>query len=180
MSFNIKANTREVVNALEHRVAAAFARERVRALEEIADGIIATIRRRKIWPNEKKGILKQGLWRGEVRSTQSDAEIDLGWSGQGAAFGPGHEFGFKKKKWKIAPVGIRKSPGGRDAGGRFTKGKAIGVLRWVQGGRVMYSRGHEVSAPRQLKPHFAPAAKKFPVDQRMGRALDDAVERAGL
>jgi hypothetical protein len=174
--FNVKVDTKRVVDALSNKLPAAYARESGPALEEIADGIIASIRRRRIWPNEKRGILKKGLWRDEPQFRRSGAEIDMGWSGPGAAFGPPHEWGFKKSKWKIAPVNLRTST--KHSSERI--GKPIKALRFVMGGRVLYSRGHEVSKPREEKPHFAPAAEAYPVEARMGRALDTAVRRAGL
>lgn len=167
--FDIKADTRNVEDALNRRLMAAFARERVRSLEQTADGIIASIRRRRIWPNETRGILKQGLWRGEVQSTKDDAHVDMGWSGKGAAFGPGHEFGFKKARWRVAPVNVSAKTG-----------QPVKALRFVHNGIVCYSRGHMVGAPRVLKPHFKPAAEAYPTQRRMGEALDRAVQRAGL
>lgn len=174
-TFNIKADARGVKDALSNKFPAAYVRESGIALEEIADGIIASIRARRIWPKETKGILKKGLWRSEPKYRKSGAEIDMGWSGEGAAFGPGHEFGFKKKKWSIAPVNIRKSTKHTDK----RIGLPIKALRFVMGGRVLYSRGHEVSAPEE-KPHFEPAAKAYPIDARMGQALEAATRRAGL
>jgi hypothetical protein len=174
--FNIKADTRGVVDALSNKLPAAYARESGIALEQIADGTIASIKRRRIWPNEKKGVLKEGLWRSEPRFRKSGNEIDMGWSGQGAAFGPGHEWGFKKSKWKIAPVNLRTST--KQTSERI--GQPIKALRFVMGGRVLYSRGHEVSKPRDEKPHWAPAIEAYPVQARMGEALDHAIKRARL
>jgi hypothetical protein len=176
MSFNIQIDAGQVADALDRKFLAAFARERVVALEKIADGILNNIKREKIFPNEKKGTLKKGLWRGKVKSTKTNASVDLGWSGVGAAFGPGHEFGFKKTKWKVAPVGIRTSTT------QTTKriGKPILALRFVAGGEVAYSRGHEVSAPSKLYPHFVPAAKKYAADKEFSAAVDRAARRAGL
>lgn len=176
MTFNVKIDAKGVTDALEHRLAAAYARESGPALEEIADGIIAAIRKRRIWNRETRGVLKKGLWRGKPRYRGSGTEIDMGWSGEGAAFGPGHEWGFKKAKWKIRPVGVRTST--QHVSTRL--GQPIKSLRFVVGGRVCYARGVEVSAPRELKPHFAPAANAYPVQARMGRALNSATRRAGL
>ncbi len=72
MTFSIKADTKAVEDALT-KLPAAYARESVRSLEEVADGIIATIRRRKIWAKETVGVLKKGLWRGSVRPRKSGA-----------------------------------------------------------------------------------------------------------
>jgi hypothetical protein len=175
MTFNVKMNAKDAEQSLD-RFPAAYAREMVPALQEIGDGIIASIRRRQIWPKETKGILKQGLWKGDVRSRQSGSEIDLGWSGVGAAFGPGHEWGFKKSSWMVRPVGIRKSTEHTDK----RIGEPIKALRFVgPGGMVCYSRGHKVSAPRELKPHFKPALDSYPVQERMGIAVDRAMDRAG-
>lgn len=174
--FTVKADTQPVTDAIMDRLPIAFARERVVALEQIADGIIASIRSRKIFDKETVGTLKKGLWRGEVKSTKSDASVDMGWSGVGAAFGPGHEFGFKKASWPIKPVGVRVST--KETSKRL--GQPIVALRFVSGGLVCYSRGHSVSAPRALKPHYKPALDAYPVEQRMGEALDRAVKRAGL
>jgi hypothetical protein len=174
--FNIKADTRGVTDALSDKLPAAYARESGVALEEIADGIIASIRRRRIWPNERIGTLKRGLWRSEPKYRKSGAEIDMGWSGEGAAFGPSHEFGYKKSRWKVAPVNLRTST----AQTSKRMGQPIRALRFVVGGTVVYSRGHEVSKPRQEKPHWKPALEAYPVERRMGRALDSAVRRAGL
>ena len=116
---------------------------------------------------------------------KSGSSIDTGWSGEGAAFGPSHEFGYKKSSWPVKPVGIRITAKKRDKKGRFLKGggtKVIGVLRFRVGGKIVYSRGHTVSkpAPQHIKPHFVPAYEAYPVEARMGKALDRAVERAGL
>jgi hypothetical protein len=159
--FNIKADTRGVVDALSNKLPAAYARESGIALEQIADGTIASIKR---------------LWRSEPRFSQSGTAIDMGWSGQGAAFGPGHEWGFKKSKWRVAPVNLRTST--KQTSERI--GQPIKALRFVMGGRVLYSRGHEVSKPRDEKPHWAPAIEAYPVQARMGEALDHAVKRARL
>ncbi len=175
MTFRVTVDAKRTKIALR-QFAAVYARETGPALEEIADGIIASIRRRQIWPNEKKGVLKEGLWRDEPIVTRSGSSINLGWSGRGAAFGPGHEWGFKKSKWMVKPVNTRAST--KSSGKRI--GQPIKALRFVMGGRVMYSRGHEVSAPRQLKPHFKPALEAYPVSRRMGRVLRDATRRVGL
>ncbi len=176
MTFFIKADTRAVEDALSNKLPAAYARESERGLEQVADGIIATIRRRRIWAKETVGVLKKGLWRGKVRFRKSGNEIDTGWSGEGAAFGPGHEFGFRKPSWKVAPVNTRASTKHSDK----RIGQPIKALRFMVGGMVVYSKGHTVTAPKDLKPHFGPAADKFPIDVVMSRALDRAVKRAGL
>jgi hypothetical protein len=175
MTFNVKVDSKGVSKALK-RFPVAYAREMIPALQEIADGIIANIRRRQIWPNETKGILKQGLWKGDVRPSRTSPEIDMGWSGVGAAFGPGHEWGFKKSSWMVKPVGIRQSM--MDSGRRI--GQPIKALRFVVGGRVCFSRGHMVSKPRSEKPHFAPAYDAYPVQERLGEAIDLAAKRVGL
>lgn len=176
MTFNVKVDTKGIEDALANKLPAAYARESTAALEQVADGIIATIRSRKIWAKETVGVLKKGLWRGSVRPRQSGSEIDMGWSGEGAAFGPGHEWGFRKASWKVAPVNTRTST--KHSSKRI--GQPIKALRFVVGGMVVYSKGVTVRAPRELKPHWAPALKKFPVEKVMGQALDRAVKRAGL
>jgi hypothetical protein len=165
--FTIKADTKGVEKALDNTLPAAFARESIPALEEIADGVLARIKRTYIFDGGHGKVLKEGLWRGNVRSRRSGAEIDLGWSGQGASFGPGHEWGFSKARWMVKPVGTK-------------GGKPIKALRFVANGRVMYSKGHMVRAPRKLKPHFQPAVDAYPVEARLGKAMDRAVQRAGL
>jgi len=176
-SFNIKADTRDVVDSLSNKLPAAYARESIPALEEIADGTVANIRRRKIWAKERRGILKKGLWRGNPKPRQSGAEIDMGWSGQGAAFGPGHEWNTFPASWTVKPVGIRTST--KNASTRL--GQPIKMLRFMVGGRVVYSKGPlTIHPPRELKPHWAPALESYPVQARLGRALDTAIQRAGL
>jgi len=176
MSFNVTVNAAGAVDGLNH-LAAAYAQESVSSLEQVADGIIANIKRRRIWAKETVGTLKQGLWRGAVRSRQSGAEIDLGWSGKGAAFGPGHEFGFKKKSWVVKPVGTRVSTTHSDK----RIGLPIVALRFQVGGKVVYSRGPiTIHPPKVLKPHFQPALDAYPVDKVMGDAMDRAVKRSGL
>ena len=175
-SFNISVDTKGVRTALQ-KFPVAYARESGIALEEIADGIIANIKRRKIWPNEKKGVLKEGLWRGEPSKTRSDREIDMGWSGRGAAFGPGHEWGTFPSSWQVKPVNTRVSM--IHSGRRI--GQPIKALRFVIGGKVIFRRGPlTIHPPRELKPHWAPAVKAYPVDARMSRALSIAINRVGL
>ncbi len=177
-TFNIKADIKPVVDALTNKLPAAYARESGVALEEIADGTIASIRRRRIWPRETKGILKKGLWRSEPQHRQSGTEIDMGWSGEGAAFGPGHE-GTEPfpSSWVVKPVNLRTST--KHTSKRM--GQPIKALRFVIGGRVVYSKGPiTIHPPRELKPHWQPAIDAYPVQAVMGRALDRSVRRAGL
>jgi len=177
MTFRITADTRKVRTALERKFPDAYARESAVALEEIADDVIATIKRRRIWTGGKGGeTLKEGLWRGDVESRRSGAKIDTGWSGKGAAFGPSHEFGYKKNRWPVKPTNVRTST--KQTSKRI--GKPIKALRFVVGGRVVYSRGHMVSKPRSEKPHFMPAYRKVDTAGIMGDALDRAIKRAGL
>ncbi len=176
MTFTIKADGKAVRSALQ-KFPVAYARESRKSLEEIAHGILANIKRRNIWGGSKDGkTLKKGLWAGDVRSSKGGAEIDTGWSGEGAAFGPGHEHGFTKDRWMVKPKNTRQDM--MVSGRRI--GQPIKALRFMVNGMVVYSKGHVVSAPRNLKPHWAPALKKFPVDKVMTAALDRAVKRAGL
>ena len=176
-SFTIKADTKGVVNALENKLPLAIARETGVALEQIADGTIASIRRRRIWPNERVGVLKQGLWRGEPRHSGQGLAIDMGWSGRGAAFGPGHEWGTFPSSWVVKPVNVRTST--KHTSKRL--GQPIKALRFVVGGRVVYNRGPiTIHPPRELKPHWAPAIEAYPVQAVIGRAIDRGTRRAGL
>jgi hypothetical protein len=174
--FNIKVDTKAVSAALK-KFPAAYARESGIALEEIADGTIANIRRRQIWAKETVGVLKKGLWRGEPSATRGNREIDMGWSGEGAAFGPGHEWGTFPSSWVVKPVNTRVSM--MDSGRRI--GQPIKALRFVIGGRVIFRKGPiTIHPPKELKPHWAPAIKAFPVEKTMGRALSRAISRVGL
>ena len=176
-TFNIKVDSKSVQDALGNKLPAAYARESGVALEQIADGTIASIRRRQIWPNERRGILKKGLWRSEPRPGQSGTEIDMGWSGQGAAFGPGHEWNSFPSSWVVRPVNLRTST--KQTSKRL--GQPIKALRFVVGGRVVYNRGPiTIHPPKDLKPHWAPAIEAYPVQAVLGRALDTATKRAGL
>ncbi len=176
-TFNIKVDTKPVVDALQNKLPAAYARESGVALEQIADGTIASIRRRRIWPRETKGVLKKGLWRGEPRHRQGGTAIDMGWSGEGAAFGPGHEWGTFPSSWVVKPVNTRVSM--MHSGRRI--GQPIKALRFVIGGRVIFRRGPiTIHPPRELKPHWAPAIEAYPVQAVLGRALDRSIKRAGL
>ena len=74
MTFNVKIDSKGVQKRLR-KFAAAYAKEMRRSLDETANGIIATIRARHIWPNEKVGVLKQGLWAGEPVSTRGNTSI---------------------------------------------------------------------------------------------------------
>jgi hypothetical protein len=159
----------------------------VPALEEIGDGIVANIRRRQIWSKGGGETLKKGLWSGPVQPSRTTPEIDMGWSGEGAAFGPGHEWGFKKSSWMVKPKNVRTSTTWASAGrsgGKYQVGGNIGqpikALRFVMGGKVFYSKGHRVRAPRVLKKHWQPAYDAYPVGKRMELALDRAADRVGL
>jgi hypothetical protein len=165
MTFNVRADTKDVVDALDRRFPAALVQEQSRSLEEIADGILANIKRQRIFPKETKGTLKKGLWRDNPKPFKSGPKINLGWSGEGAAFGPGFEFGFRKPSWFVKPVGTR-------------EGKPINALRFVVGGTVVFSRGHTVRAPDK-RPHFQPALEAYPVAARMGEAIDRAWDKVG-
>jgi len=171
MSFFLKLKSQKAKEALERDFAAAVARENVFALEKIGDGIIADIRTK----DHFHGTLEKGLWK-KVKARKSSARLDMGWSGVGAAFGPGHEFGFKKKKWFVKPVNVRTSTEQTDK----RLGKPILALRFVVGGQVVYSRGHEVSAPKKLHPHFKPAADRYPIQETIDLAIVKAKQRVGL
>jgi len=175
-TFNVKVDTKLVREALANKVPSEYESRRGVMLRQMMDGVIANIRRRQIWPNETVGILKRGLWAGDPYFTGGGLAIDGGWSGEGAAFGPGHEYGFKKSKWSIKPVNVRTST--KHTSNRI--GQPIKMLRFKAGGRVIYARDVVVSAPSELKPHWAPALKAYPVDAKMGKAIDGAIARAGL
>jgi hypothetical protein len=166
MDFDVRVDGKPVIRAFGEGTGsfqAALMRNYRDILPEIADKLIATVRAGNWFTNES-GNLKKKLYRSAPRITKSTAEIDVGWAGDSAVYGPVLETGPNKKTWTISP-------------------KTAKNLRWVTGGKVHYAKQVTINwTPASLRPHIAPAMDKIErwVDEKMDRATVDARRESGL
>jgi len=165
-AIQMKANPTAVIRTMDTRLQAAIVRNQSRALELIADRLIADIRKGP-WFTRDGGVLKGGLYRTRPKVRKSGSSIDAGWGGPAAVYGPVLETGPEKRSWVIEPVGIK-------AGGQPVK-----ALRWFSNGQVHYAkRVVRHWSTKSLRPHFGPASDRLVPFNR--RVLNDAASNAWI
>lgn len=188
--FNVDisvADTRAFRQSLTRETSAAMLRNLKIVLPEIADGLIAEVRRGD-WFSHETGNLKKKLYRSKPRITQSGGSIDVGWAGDAAVYGPVLEFGPTKRRWEIKPKGTtRVRVKGRGLVARTVRAgkneKAIRALRFKMGGKVVYFRKVVRNwTPKSLRPHFGKALENYrPImDTKLADATGNAFRISGV